>query len=135
MYEGVNETLLFICVMCQVYKAGVHPRYPDGGKMSQYLDSLEVGDTVDIRGPDGKVSYLGKGQFIVVHFCRCRDLISPSTGDFEIKLSKNESKVKHVTEVGLIAGGTGGCGLTFMYLLLPYSLIFMCRNHSNATDH
>ena len=32
--------------------------------MSQYLDSLKIGDTVDIRGPDGKVNYLGKGQIL-----------------------------------------------------------------------
>ena len=37
----------------KVYKAGVHPKFPDGGKMSQYLDSLKIGDTVDMRGPKG----------------------------------------------------------------------------------
>ena len=31
--------------------------------MSQYLDLLEVGDTVDIRGPSGKLTYLGRGEF------------------------------------------------------------------------
>ena len=46
----------------QVYKAGVHPRYPDGGKMSQHLDSLQIGDSIPVRGPDGKVEYLGAGE-------------------------------------------------------------------------
>ena len=45
----------------QVYKAGVHPRFPNGGKMSQHLDSLQIGDTIDVRGPEGKVTYLGRG--------------------------------------------------------------------------
>ena len=31
--------------------------------MSQYLDSLNVGDTVDIRGPSGKLTYMGRGEF------------------------------------------------------------------------
>lgn len=31
--------------------------------MSQYLDSLKIGDTVDIRGPAGKLTYLGRGEF------------------------------------------------------------------------
>ena len=31
--------------------------------MSQYLDSLEIGDYVDIRGPSGKLTYLGRGEF------------------------------------------------------------------------
>lgn len=48
-----------------MYKAGVHPRFPDGGKMSQYLDSLEIGETVDVRGPDGKVSYVGRGKNVL----------------------------------------------------------------------
>ena len=30
--------------------------------MSQYLDSLEIGDTVDIRGPSGKLTYVGRGE-------------------------------------------------------------------------
>ena len=45
-----------------MYKKNVHPRFPDGGKMSQYLDSLNVGDTIDIRGPEGKVAYIGRGK-------------------------------------------------------------------------
>lgn len=28
--------------MCQVYFAHQHPKYPAGGKMSQYIDSLKV---------------------------------------------------------------------------------------------
>lgn len=31
--------------------------------MSQYLDTLSIGDTVDIRGPAGKLTYLGRGKF------------------------------------------------------------------------
>ena len=34
--------------------------------MSQYLDSLEIGETVDVRGPEGKVSYAGRGKNIHV---------------------------------------------------------------------
>lgn len=31
--------------------------------MSQYLDTLSIGDTVDIRGPSGKLTYLRRGKF------------------------------------------------------------------------
>ena len=48
-----------------MYKAGVHPKFPDGGKMSQHLDSLKIGETVDMKGPKGHLSYLGKGKFTV----------------------------------------------------------------------
>ena len=33
-----------------------------GGKMSQYLESLQVGDTIDVKGPLGHVNYEGPGQ-------------------------------------------------------------------------
>ena len=72
----------------QVYFADVHPKFPKGGKMSQYLNSLSVGDTVDIRGPAGKVVYLGRGYF------RVKDPGKPE-------------EIRFATDVGLIAGGTG----------------------------
>lgn len=80
-----NDEIGYFDLVIKVYKASVHPRFPDGGKMSQYLDSLKIGDTIDIRGPDGKVSYLGRGYF---------------------KLRKT-GEVIFAENVGLIAGGTG----------------------------
>jgi hypothetical protein len=29
--------------MLKVYFRGVHPKFPDGGKMSQHLESMEIG--------------------------------------------------------------------------------------------
>ena len=49
--DNTPGTVTFVI---KVYKAGVHPKFPEGGKMSQHLDSLNVGDTVDMRGPKGK---------------------------------------------------------------------------------
>lgn len=48
----------------QVYLKGVHPKFPEGGKMSQYLDSLKIGDMVEFRGPSGLLSYAGKGEYL-----------------------------------------------------------------------
>eukprot|EP00970_Alexandrium_tamarense_P012975 scaffold3198_cov213-Alexandrium_tamarense.AAC.7 len=42
-------------------------RFPLGGKMSQYLDSLKVGDTIDMRGPVGEFDYHGNGKFLKEH--------------------------------------------------------------------
>ena len=72
----------------QVYFANVHPKFPKGGKMSQYLESLKVGDTVDIRGPSGKVVYLGQGYF-------------------RVKEPGKPEETRYAEQVGLIAGGTG----------------------------
>ena len=37
------------------------PEFPDGGKMSQILGALEEGDTVDVKGPMGHVTYPSAG--------------------------------------------------------------------------
>ncbi|KAG8142597.1 putative NADH-cytochrome b5 reductase protein [Naja naja] len=44
-----------------IYFKGVHPKFPEGGKMSQYLENLKMGDTIDFRGPSGLLVYEGKG--------------------------------------------------------------------------
>lgn len=45
----------------QIYFKNVHPKFPEGGKMSQYLESLRIGDVIDFRGPGGLLEYKGEG--------------------------------------------------------------------------
>jgi len=45
----------------QIYFKNVHPKFPAGGKMSQHLDSLQIGDFIDVRGPNGLLVYNGRG--------------------------------------------------------------------------
>lgn len=73
-------------LVIKVYKRGVHPKFPDGGKMSQYVDSLKIGDTIAFRGPTGKLQYLGNGQFSIK------------------KLRKDPAETVSVKIVNLIAG-------------------------------
>lgn len=49
------------CVL-QVYFKDTHPKFPAGGKMSQYLESMKIGDTIEFRGPNGLLVYQGKGD-------------------------------------------------------------------------
>ncbi|XP_019399920.1 PREDICTED: NADH-cytochrome b5 reductase 3 [Crocodylus porosus] len=79
----------FVDLVVKIYFRGVHPKFPDGGKMSQYLDSLKIGDTIDFRGPSGLLVYKGKGKFA----------IRPD--------KKSEPVIRTVKYVGMIAGGTG----------------------------
>jgi ferredoxin-NADP reductase len=46
----------------QVYRPGVDPKFPDGGKMSCHLDSLAIGDTIEAKGPMGHVTYQSCGK-------------------------------------------------------------------------
>ncbi|KAL3082837.1 hypothetical protein niasHS_010639 [Heterodera schachtii] len=79
----------FVEFVIKVYFRAVHPRFPEGGKMSQHLESMEIGDHLDFRGPNGLIVYEGNGHFL-------------------IRPDKKSSPVpRHFDEIGLIAGGTG----------------------------
>lgn len=53
-------------LVVKVYKANEHPRFPDGGKMSQWLAALVPGkDTVDVKGPVGHFEYLSAGRYLL----------------------------------------------------------------------
>lgn len=49
----------------QVYFKNVHPKFPEGGKMSQYLENMKIGDTIDVRGPSGRLQYAGNGTLLI----------------------------------------------------------------------
>lgn len=55
--------------MLQVYWKNEHPRFPDGGKMSQHLESLPIGGEMEVKGPLGHVHYLGRNKY-APHFSR-----------------------------------------------------------------
>jgi hypothetical protein len=56
---------LWIIVSPQVYFAGKNPAHPPGGKLSQYLDKLSIGDEVTFKGP---VSLEGTQATMLVKF-------------------------------------------------------------------
>ncbi|KAK3159223.1 hypothetical protein QOZ80_2AG0147400 [Eleusine coracana subsp. coracana] len=52
-------------LLIKVYYKDEDPKFPAGGLMSQYLDSLPLGATIDIKGPIGHIEYAGRGAFSV----------------------------------------------------------------------
>mmetsp|Transcript_1785 Transcript_1785/g.2495 ORF Transcript_1785/g.2495 Transcript_1785/m.2495 type:complete len:316 (+) Transcript_1785:304-1251(+) len=77
-----------VSFVIKVYKAGVHPKFPEGGKMSQHLDSLSIGDTILMKGPKGHMDWKGYGNFTV-------------------KQMRKPLETRKATHIGMIAGGTG----------------------------
>ena len=63
---------------------------PTKGIVSRYLDSLKIGDSIDIMGPRGAVEYHGRGLFMIQ--------LGKGIDDFN---------VQKFSKIGLIAGGTG----------------------------
>jgi len=85
----------FFDVVIKVYFANVHPKFPDGGIMSQHLHGLEVGDTIDVRGPTGHIDYSGRGRFALD--ATRRTSTAPA----------RPAEIREAKKVGMIAGGTG----------------------------
>jgi len=79
----------FVDLVVKVYKKNVHPKFPEGGKMTQYLDALKIGDKIAFRGPSGKLQYLGNGKFSIK------------------KLRKDPPQSVQAKKVNMIAGGSG----------------------------
>ena len=73
----------------KVYQAGVNPRFPAGGAMTQHLDALKIGDAVTAEGPGGRITYAGRGALAV------RDYAAGTVA------------TRNATHLGMIAGGSG----------------------------
>ena len=69
------------------------PKFPDGGKLTQHMETLKVGDTLDFKGPLGEFDFDCSGVSLP------RDTLSTFK-----KEGKPGGSFKHL---GLIAGGSG----------------------------
>jgi cytochrome-b5 reductase len=70
-------------VVIKVYPGGVLPQFPDGGKMSQHMNRLKLGDKMKISGPWGPIEYTQPSTFVYM------------------------KKVLRKNQIGMIAGGSG----------------------------
>lgn len=84
-----DEDLGHMDLVIKVYHADVHPKFPEGGKMTQHLEAMAIGDTIDVRGPGGLLQYEGRGTFAVKED------------------KKGQPKTVQARQVSMIAGGTG----------------------------
>lgn len=79
----------FVDLIVKVYQKNVHPKFPEGGKLTQYMDQMLFGDKIAFRGPSGKMQYLGNGYFSIK------------------KLRKDPPQMMTAKNVNMIAGGSG----------------------------
>jgi NAD(P)H-flavin reductase len=54
-----------IKLMIKIYRPNVNPNFPQGGKLTPYLEKLGVGDKINVEGPYGKFDYREKGIVVV----------------------------------------------------------------------
>jgi len=88
----------------KVYRKGSNPKYPEGGLMSQYLESKNVGDKITISGPVVGFYYAAPGLFRIATLANI--------------------KCKHV---GMVCGGTG---INVMY---PVLKAILNNSHDSTT--
>lgn len=84
-----DDDVGYVDLIVKVYFKDVHPKFPLGGKMSQHLNNMEIGDKISFRGPSGRLQYQGNGSFSIK------------------KLRKDPPKTVVANRVNMIAGGTG----------------------------
>lgn len=41
--------------LIKIYRSGVHPKFPEGGLMTQHLERMEVGESMLMSGPKGRL--------------------------------------------------------------------------------
>ncbi|XP_077486573.1 NADH-cytochrome b5 reductase 3-like [Amblyomma americanum] len=85
-------------LVVKVYRAGCSSVFPNGGLMSQYLDSLAPGDSIEVQGPQGRFFYAGRGQFVF----------------------RDGHRLPLATRMGMIAAGSG---ITPMLQLLRHMVV------------
>lgn len=109
----------YVDLLVKVYFKGVHPKFPEGGKMSQYLEQLKIGDMIEVSGPKGKLTYVGKGVIHIKH-----------------RVKDPKPEIRKANKIVMIAGGTG---ITPMLQVLRYALMepgyvchLICSSDSNS---
>lgn len=83
-----DDDLGYVDFVIKVYFP-LQPKFPEGGKMSQHLNSLKINDTILMKGPKGHLDYKGRGSFTIQHSAR------------------EEPKKYKMRKIGMVAGGTG----------------------------
>jgi len=83
-----DDELGYVDFVIKVYFKNVHPNFPDGGKMSQHLHAMKIGESIKAIGPKGSMVYKGRGEF-------------------ELKHGPKNIETRTASHVGMIAGGTG----------------------------
>jgi nitrate reductase (NAD(P)H) len=53
-YTPLDSGVGYVDFVIKVYFANVHPRFPEGGKLTQHLEGMKIGETIQVKGPLGE---------------------------------------------------------------------------------
>ena len=63
--SSLSGTLGAVEFVIKIYFSGANESYPEGGALTQYLNQLNEGDTIDVKGPIGHIVYENGGKLII----------------------------------------------------------------------
>ena len=58
-----DDDIGFVDLLVKVYLPC--ERFPEGGQMTQHLNNMKIGDTLDFVGPKGRLIYQRNGTFLI----------------------------------------------------------------------
>ena len=94
-YTPVGFGTGYVEFVIKVYFANVHPKFPAGGILTQHMNKLQIGDTLDFKGPMGEFAF---------------DVVQPGprvpSAMARFEHTKNKEK-QTFHKLGLICGGSG----------------------------
>lgn len=83
-YTPISSNFDLGCVKFVIKVYRPCERFPEGGKMTQYVDTLNIGDYLDFKGPVGEFEYMKDGNFVLEGEgeckARCFNMIAGGTG-------------------------------------------------------
>lgn len=44
-------------VLIKIYRPNTHPKFPNGGKLTPFLENMKIGECLDVEGPLGRFNY------------------------------------------------------------------------------
>eukprot|EP01065_Artemidia_motanka_P001404 TRINITY_DN10633_c1_g2_i1.p1 TRINITY_DN10633_c1_g2~~TRINITY_DN10633_c1_g2_i1.p1 ORF type:complete len:328 (+),score=79.45 TRINITY_DN10633_c1_g2_i1:137-985(+) len=67
-----NSKLGFVDFVIKIYRKT--DQFPEGGKMTQLIDAMEIGGKAELRGPFGRLTYASKGVFVTKGYGKNKDI-------------------------------------------------------------
>lgn len=97
-YTPLGSGVGYVDFVIKVYFAGVHPRFPEGGKLTQHLDKMKVGEEIQVKGPLGEYVFNTEGPMC--------ELVDRPVG-VQTFTHTVDGSLHSFDTIGFIAGGSG----------------------------
>jgi len=102
-YTPVGEGFGYVDFVIKVYFANSHPKFPEGGALTQVMEALKIGDKLEFKGP------MGEFEFNTSITPTGKTIPLPPGRVFQIPTftTTKDNKKYEYRKIGFISGGSG----------------------------